>query len=135
MITATKAGSYVVSDNYGGDTNYTSVASNADTVSVAKATASDTLKASLNPTSVASAVTYTATVTGAAGAIPTGTVTFEDGGVVVASCAGHEWGRQPRQRSGDLYCHFSLTTGSPHQVTAPYGGDGSYTVGQLEHSE
>src|ERR1019366_1183901 len=56
VVTATKGGTYIVSDTYGGDTNYATVTSNADTVSVAKATARDIFKATLNPATAASAV-------------------------------------------------------------------------------
>jgi hypothetical protein len=122
-ITATKTGTYSASENYGGDTNYTSAGSNTDTESVAKTTPSDTLKSSLNPATVGSAVTYTATLSGAT--TPTGSVTFEDGGNAITSC-----GKKGVVElvSGVATCTvtYSSTTGSPHQVTAPYSGDDNY---------
>jgi hypothetical protein len=127
-IAVTQAGTYSVSDNYGGDANYTSVVSSADTVSVAKATPTDTLKSSLDPTTVGTVVTYSATLTGP-GATPTGSVTFEDGGSAITSC-----GKKGvvDLASGVATCTvtYSSTAGSSHQITAPYEGDGNYSPAQ-----
>lgn len=123
-ITATKGGTYVVSDTYNGDPNYTTATSNTDTVSVAKATPTDTLKSSLNPTTVGSAVTYTATLTGF-GVTPSGTVTFVDGGSAINSCGSHG---VVNLVGGVAICTvtYSSTSGSPRQITAPYAGDANY---------
>ncbi|MCU1363402.1 MAG: Ig-like domain repeat protein [Acidimicrobiaceae bacterium] len=123
-ITATQAGTYSASDSYSGDANYNSASSNTDTVTVIKATPTDALKSSLNPTTVGTAVTYTASLTGA-GVTPTGSVTFEDGGSAITSC-----GKKGvvDLASGVATCTvtYTSTAGSPRQITASYGGDGSY---------
>ena len=65
-------------------------------------------------------VTYTATVSGP-GVIPTGSATFKDGANTV-TCAGLDGGVGcfgPADMFGDL----RDTVGSPHLITAVYGGD------------
>jgi hypothetical protein len=123
-ITASKAGNYSASDTYGGDANYTSSGSNTDSVNVIATTATDTLKSSQNPTTVGTAVTYSATVTGTQ-ATPTGTVTFEDNGSAITSC-GNKGVVTLVHATATCTVTYPSTTGSPHQVTAPYNGDATY---------
>jgi Bacterial Ig-like domain (group 3) len=125
-ITASKAGNYSASDSYGGDANYTSVGSNTASVGV-KATPNDILKPSLNPTSVAVPVTFTATVSGSAGVAPTGSVTFEVGGNALYMCGTKG---VVNLVNGVATCTLSspTTVGSPFQLTAPYSGDTNYAA-------
>ena len=85
------------------------------------ATSSTALAASLNPSAYASPVTFTATVTGL-GHTPTGTVTFKEGGTTL--------GTSPLDGSG--VATFSISSlsavGSPHTITAVYGGDGNFAA-------
>ncbi len=90
-------------------------------------TPTDTLSPSANPATVGTSVTYTATVTGS-GPIPTGTVTFEDGGVPISSCGTS--GVVALSGTGVATCSitYSSTAGSPHVITAPYSGDSNYAA-------
>ncbi|MDE1156584.1 MAG: Ig-like domain-containing protein [Acidobacteriaceae bacterium] len=80
-----------------------------------------TLRSSANPSVLAQSVSFTASVgtTGAFVSIPTGTVSFLDGGVPIGSgaldAAGHA-----------VYTTSSLTVGT-HNMTAVYGGSDSLT--------
>ena len=80
---------------------------------------STALASSLNPSTYGSSVTFTATVTGS-GPTPTGTVTFKDGSTTL--------GTGTLDGSGaTTFATSALTaTGSPHSITAVYGGDSDY---------
>jgi len=112
------AGTHSVRADYAGDTNY--VASSSNTVSqLVKAAATVTLSASANPSIEGQAVTFTSTVTGAAGAA-SGTVSFTDNGAPLSGCT------TLALSSGNATCNApSLTTGS-HAIAAQYSGDGAY---------
>ena len=74
------AGPLVVAASYAGDPNYAPASSQSQGVEVAKATPAVDVTSSPNPSNLGSSVTFTATVTSAAG-IPVGSVTFYDGTV------------------------------------------------------
>ena len=76
-----------------------------------------TLTSSLNPSVSGQSVTFTATVAGAGGQPPTGSVQFSVDGTVAGT---------PVSLSGGsaTYATTSLSVG-PHTITAAYGGDGS----------
>lgn len=82
-------------------------------------TSSMALASSLNPSTYGSPVTFTATVTGS-GPTPTGTVTFKEGSTTLG----------PATLDGSGVATLSITTlpvaGSPHSITAVYGGDGNF---------
>jgi len=92
----------------------------AATISVTPGKASTTtaLVSSLNPSTAGQSVTFTATVSGAPG-VPTGNVSFLDGGAVVGSGT----------LSGGVatFTTSTLTIGS-HSITAAYGGDANFTA-------
>ena len=77
------------------------------------------LTSSQNPAAAGSAVTFTATVSGSGGT-PTGTVAFDDGTNILGSGTLNSSG----------IASFSISalsaSGSPHSMTAVYGGDGTY---------
>ena len=77
-----------------------------------------TLASSLNPAYYGSAVTFTATVAVTSGT-PTGTVTFKDGATVLGT--GSLSAGQATFTTNNL-----SVTGSPHAITAAYGGDASF---------
>lgn len=81
-----------------------------------KRTSTTTLGSSLNPSSYNSSVTFTAAVTGA-GATPTGTVAFQNGGVTM--------GTVPLTSGQAAYTTNSLLVGS-YAITAQYSGDSAY---------
>jgi hypothetical protein len=70
---STSGSPHSVTAAYSGDSNYNAAGSNTVSEVVNKATATDTLSSSVNPTSFGTAVTYTATLSGA-GLAPTGGV-------------------------------------------------------------
>jgi hypothetical protein len=80
-----------------------------------------TLVSSLNPILLLNPVTYTATVSSAAGK-PTGTVTFEDGGTAITACA-----NVPVTASTGLAsCAVTYTVTGTHNITAVYSGDTNF---------
>jgi hypothetical protein len=82
-------------------------------------TSSTALAASLNPSTYGSPVTFTATVTGT-GPTPAGTVTFKEGSTSLGAGT----------LDGSGVATFVISTlpvaGSPHSITAVYGGDGNF---------
>jgi len=82
-------------------------------------TSSTTLASSLDPSTYGSPVTFTATVTGS-GPTPTGTVTLREGGATLGTSA----------LDGSGVATFVINTlsaaGSPHSITAVYGGDANF---------
>jgi autotransporter-associated beta strand protein len=80
-----------------------------------------TLTSSLNPAYYGSSVTFTAMVTAASGT-PTGTVTFKDGATVLGT------GSLSAGLTTLTTNNLSIT-GSPHAITAVYGGDVNFMPG------
>lgn len=121
-ITATKAGSYSVSDSYGGDANYTSAGSNTDMVSVAKATPTNVVTNSAPP-ALGGNITFSATVSGVSGITPTGSVTWHvSGSAGATSC-----GSTTALSGGVATCVITATKGGTYVVSDTYGGDSNYT--------
>ncbi len=83
------------------------------------ATSSTALASSLNPSTYGSSVTLTATVTGS-GPTPTGTVTFKEGSTTLGSDTLNSSG------VATLVLSTLSAAGSPHPITAVYGGDGNF---------
>ena len=73
-----------------------------------------TVVSDLNPSTFGDSVTFTAHVTATSG-IPTGTVTFNDGGVMI--------GMGMLNGTGDATFTTSALTGGSHVITATYNGD------------
>jgi hypothetical protein len=94
----------------------TSTVSAADRYTYQSATTHTALSSSLNPSQFGQAVTFTATVTGA-GATPTGSITFTDGGTPIGT----------GNLSGGTATFFTsaLTVGN-HTIVANYGGSTIY---------
>lgn len=129
---------------YTGDSNYSSATSNTydETVNSAAPSPTDvvTLSSGTNATGPGSSVTYTATVTGSGGTAPTGHVTFEDNGTAIVS----DWNQTVSgcgtggivnlvPGSGSVSTatctvDYLSTSGSPHPITTPYGGDSNYNT-------
>ncbi|HVX20616.1 MAG TPA: Ig-like domain repeat protein [Acidimicrobiales bacterium] len=104
---------------YGGDGNDTTSTSSAVSQAVSKASTTTAVSAAPNPSATGTAVTFTATVspTSPGGGVPTGTVQFAVDGTNVGSPVALSAGQATYQTS-------SITVvGSPHSVTATYGGD------------
>lgn len=111
------AGVYAITALYSGDATFAASASAAGALTIATPVAtSTTLSASATNVVSGASITFTAQVTPAAGAlVPTGTVTFNDGTVVLGTGTLDATGKATLASS-------ALTVGS-HSVTAVYGGD------------
>jgi large repetitive protein len=87
-----------------------------------------TLISSLNPATMRTPVTYTATVASQEGGAVTGTLTFRDGGSTIATA--------PVANNQATYS-TTYTRGSVHTITATYSGDlrhmGSTSAKLIEH--
>jgi autotransporter-associated beta strand protein len=91
-----------------------------DVVLTAMAPTSVTLASSLNPSNSGQSVTFTATVSPQSGVLtPTGTVTFLDGVVTLATV--------PLTSGTATFTTSSLTTGT-HVITATYNGDATFAA-------
>ena len=80
-----------------------------------------------NPSMFGQSVIFTATVMSQSG-VPTGTVTFEDGGTLIGTSTLTPLPGGEGQGGVATYATSSLTAGS-HTITAVYAGDGSYMAG------
>src|SRR6202011_5042578 len=82
------------------------------------------LSSSVNPSVAGQSVTFTATVTAnAPGAgTPTGTVTFQDGGVNIAGCVNQAL------VAGSATCGVTYAGVGSHTITALYSGDASFSA-------
>jgi hypothetical protein len=112
-------GNHSITSTYSGSTHFFASSSGVLTQVVKDASAT-TLISSLNPSTFGQAVTFTATVTHTAAPIPTGTVTFMNGGAALGT--GILSGGKAK---------FTTTAASPlaagaHSITAVYGGDSNY---------
>jgi sugar lactone lactonase YvrE len=107
-------GQHVIAAAYSGDANDASSASTSTTVAVTIATTQITFATSANPLNSGSTLTLTSNVTGNGG-VPTGTVTFHDGGSVITTV----------QLTANGTATFALSTLTPgiHQLSASYSGD------------
>jgi predicted small lipoprotein YifL len=88
---------------------------------VNKAVATVSLSSSSNPSIVGDLVTFTATVSSSAGilTVPTGTVTFKDGGAILDTVALSD--------GTATYSTLGLAAGF-HSITAEYSGDANFTA-------
>jgi hypothetical protein len=120
-LTITGAGSVVVTASQAGNTDYAAANSVNKTITVTKATPSNVLSASASTIVHGSSITFTATLTGSGSqVVPTGTVTFRNGGTAL--------GTGTLNSSGvATYLTTTLATGT-HSITAKYGGDSNYAT-------
>ena len=111
---ALKPGQHVIMASYAGDTLDAASASTTVAVVVTIASTTTTLTTSANPIYSGSALTLSSTVTGNGG-MPTGTVTFLDGGTAITAV----------QVSATGTATFTVSTLAPgvHQLSASYSGD------------
>jgi hypothetical protein len=102
-------------------TDYTTPATTTVQLQVSKAASTVTLVSSLNPILLQNPVTYTATVSSTAGK-PTGTVTFQDGGVAISTCTGVS----VTVSTGLASCAVTYTVTGTHSITVLYNGDTNF---------
>jgi hypothetical protein len=114
-------GTHSLTASYGGNANLSGSASSLLTQTVSQAATATGISSSANPATFGQAVTFTATVQPAAGGVPTGTVTFFDGGgqIGAGSLSG---GVAQFTAAGE-----ALATGT-HSITARYGGDSNFVT-------
>ncbi len=112
-------GTHSLTATFGGGGAYAPSVSNAVSQTIGKAAASVELTSSLNPSNVGDAVTFTATVTSAAGT-PTGSVTFHDGATLLGTRA---------LTAGVATLQTSALEGGTHAIKATYLGNATYAGG------
>ncbi|WP_213804807.1 Ig-like domain repeat protein [Granulicella sp. dw_53] len=109
-------GNHTIVAVYSGDANQATSSSPAFTQQVLQATAIS-ITSSVNPSIAGKIVTFTAVLPGATGVVPTGTVTFRDGGTVLGSST---------ISGGSASFSISTLTLGAHNITAAYGGDTNF---------
>jgi Bacterial Ig-like domain (group 3) len=114
---------------FGGDANYAGSTSSTLTQTVNKAATTTAVASSANPSVVGQAVTYTATVAvsapGAGTPANSDTVTFKDGASTISCGTGSV---SFNGTSATCVVTYNSTTGSPHSITAVFGGDANYST-------
>jgi len=116
-ISTLSPGVHTVTASYSGDSTFAG-SSGSLTQQVSKASTTTTLTSSANPSPLHGSVTFTATVT-SPGGVPTGTVTFTEGGITLATV--------PLDSTGKAsFTTSSLGVGT-HTITATYSGSSLYT--------
>ncbi len=126
--TSLAVGSHTIQGSYSGDNNYKS-SQGSIPYTVTKADTTTSLTA--NPpgqSQYLQPVTFTATVTGAFGGSPTGTVSFTDNGNAIPNCTAVPL--VPQQNGSTATCTTtSLAVGS-HTIQGSYSGDNNYKSSQ-----
>ena len=116
--TALPAGTDTVTAVYGGDTSYNTSTSNAVTENVAKGSSTGTLTSTNTAPAFGTSVTLTDTLTSINSVIPTGTVTFYNGGTSL--------GTGTVSNSGVATLATTALPVGTDSVTAAYSGDTTY---------
>ena len=112
-------GAHSITAIYGGGADLTTSTSAAVSHTVSKAKTTAGLTTTPNPSNSGQAVTLTATVKGAFGGNPSGTVTFKDGTATIGTGAISTTTHQA------TFVTSKLSVGT-HSITAVYGGDAHY---------
>lgn len=115
---ALAVGTHSITVVYNGNGNFKTSTSTALTQTVNKATTKTALASSKNPSTLGTAVTFTATITGQYGGTATGTVTFKDGTKTLGTGTVNSSNKA-------TYTTSTLAVGT-HSITATYGGDTHY---------
>ncbi len=115
----TSVGAHALTANYGGDTSFGG--STGAMTQTIQAPTTTILVSSQNPSNPSQQVTFTATVSANAPAtgMPTGTVTFKDGGLSIGAGTINAGGKA-------TFSTISFTTPGTHTITAVYTSDGNY---------
>ena len=118
-----------ISALYGGDGNFGGSTGNltgGQAVDLAQTTTA--LGSSVNPSVSGQGVTYTATVsvTSPGAGSPGGTVAFKDASTTISTCGA----QSVNTSTGEATCTltYAATAGSPHSITAVYGGDTNFAT-------
>jgi hypothetical protein len=116
---ALTGGTHSITGTYQGSNNYDKSTSSLVSQVVHKVGSTTTVTASVNPSAYHQSVTFTAKVTSAVG-IPSGTVTFKNGTVILATATLNASGVATHTMS-------SLTVGA-HSITVAYAGDTNHVA-------
>jgi streptogramin lyase len=129
LTVALGIGNHALTASFVSFANFTGSISTASSVTVTRAPTFVGLGASANPVLTGQAVTFTATVLALApgAGMPTGTVTFKDGGVILGTVA--------VGAGGKATLPTSVTTAGSHAITAVYNGDTSFLGSALAIKE
>ena len=117
-VSTLAARSHSITASYSGDSNFQSSTSAGLNQIVNQASTTTSVASSLNPSVYLQSVTFTATVAPQFGGVPTGTVNFKDGAMLL--CA------SPVSNSGQASCTTSTLTAGSHSITASYLGDSNF---------
>ena len=120
---ALAVGSHTVTAVYSGNATYATSTSAPVTQVVNMGSTTTVVVSSVNPSVSGQSVTYTGTVTAVAPAAGTrtGTMAFEDGGVVITGC-----GAKAVAAAGTATCAIAYAGPGTHTITAIYSGDGNF---------
>ena len=123
--TTLNVGGHSISGIYNGSSNDVPSTSSVLTETVNPASTTTAVGSSTSPSVSGQPVTFTATVSVIApgSGVPTGTVTFEDGGVTITGCAA-----QTLSAAVTASCATSFVTAGAHPITAVYSGDANFAT-------
>jgi hypothetical protein len=107
-------GTHSITADYAGNTNFNGSNSGAVSQVVNKASSATAVVSSLNPSEFGATVTFTAAVTSPSGAVPTGSVTFKNGTIIL--------GTGPLSAGHATFSTKTLAVGA-HSITAVYPGN------------
>jgi hypothetical protein len=116
MTSALSIGAHTLTATYPGATGFGASSSPGTSETITKAASALNLMASINPSTLGSPVTFTATVTGTVGT-PTGSVSFYDGVTLLGTIA---------LTAGQAQLTTSSLTGGNHTINATYAGSATY---------
>jgi hypothetical protein len=115
-ISTLSIGSHSLTASYGGDAGHSASSSASFAETISKIASSVGVLSSLNPSTLGSSVTFTATVSATSGT-PAGSVTFLDGASPLATVV---------LVGGSAAYTTSALTGGSHTINVNYGGNGTY---------
>jgi hypothetical protein len=126
-ITASAAGTYIVSDAFPANGNYLTVTSATNTATVVKATPTNVVTDN-GAATVGGSIVFTTTVTGpTSGATPSGTVVFTVTGTAgVTACTTTSATLAGSANVATATCSITATTAGTYIVSDVYPGDGNY---------
>ena len=120
---ALAVGRHRISASYSGDTNFAASTSPPLNQVVNRATTTTMLVSSVNPQAVGFSVDFTATVVPQYSGIPTGTVTFMNGGTIMGKA---------RLSDGRAMFHKVFKSAGTKSITATYSGDADFLPSSVE---
>ena len=123
------AGTHTIVANYSGDSNFSNSSNSSQYIVGTAATTTTIMAQPASPSNFGQLVTFTATVTGANGGTPTGTVDFADSvGGPIQGCTGVQL--LGKQGGGSVaVCQTATLATGDHTITTNYKGDNNFGGG------